>query len=96
MTEIKDSGKGIDQDRIQYLFTPFGELRKKQLLSKVIDYGIGIGLSNSREMARYIGGDVTLRKSEPGCTIFQIIIPIFNKHSINSREKFKSLNIHMY
>jgi signal transduction histidine kinase len=57
-------------------------------LSKVIDYGIGIGLSNSREIARYIGGDVSLISSEPGCTIFQIIFPISSKN--NSQVKVRS------
>lgn len=72
------------------MFTPFGELRKKQLLSKVIDYGIGIGLSNSRELARYIGGDVSLISSEPGCTIFQIIIPFSTKNNLNDIVKYNS------
>jgi hypothetical protein len=39
------------------MFQPFGELKKKQCLLKVKDYGIGIGLSNSREIARFIDGD---------------------------------------
>ena len=42
------------------MFEAFGELKKKQNLRKVKDYGIGIGLSNSRELARFIGGDVIL------------------------------------
>jgi hypothetical protein len=29
VTKITDTGKGIEEDRIQYLFTLFGELRKK-------------------------------------------------------------------
>ena len=29
VTKITDTGKGIEQDRIQYMFVLFGELRKK-------------------------------------------------------------------
>ena len=42
----------------------------------VKDYGIGIGLSNSRELARYINGDVRLIQSKEGFTEFQIKLPV--------------------
>ena len=76
ITHIQDAGKGIEEERQKFLFKSFAELRKVQSLDKVKDYGIGIGLSNSRELARKAGGDVILLKSQPGCTIFQISIPI--------------------
>ena len=37
VTKITDTGKGIEQDRIQYMFVLFGELKKKQELRKVKD-----------------------------------------------------------
>jgi C4-dicarboxylate-specific signal transduction histidine kinase len=40
------------------LFVPFAELRKKQSMQSVVDYGIGLGLSCSKEIANAIGGDV--------------------------------------
>jgi hypothetical protein len=58
------------------MFQPFGELKKKQSLKEVKDYGIGIGLSNSRELARFINGDVQLIKSKQGYTEFLIKLPI--------------------
>lgn len=63
ITEILNEGKGIKKEREEFLFVPFGELRKKQNLKDVEDYGIGVGLSNSRELARFIKGDVKLIKS---------------------------------
>ena len=42
----------------------------------VKDYGIGIGLSNSRELSRYINGDVRLIQSKEGFTEFQIKLPV--------------------
>lgn len=35
VTKITDTGKGIEEDRVNYLFTLFGELRKKQAFEKV-------------------------------------------------------------
>lgn len=55
---------------------PFGELRKMQNRSLVEDYGIGLGLSNSKEMARHIGGDVILLSSNEQETLFQVTIPV--------------------
>ena len=52
------------------MFEAFGELKKKQCLKKVKDYGIGIGLSNSWELARFIDGDVKLFRSQIGYTEF--------------------------
>jgi K+-sensing histidine kinase KdpD len=51
VTKITDTGKGIEQDRIQFMFVLFGELRKKQELRKVKDLGIGVGLSCSKELS---------------------------------------------
>ena len=47
ITTIEDSGKGIEEERIKYIFRPFSELKDKQSLKDVVDYGIGIGLSCS-------------------------------------------------
>ena len=48
----------------------FGELRKKQNRMLVEDYGLGLGLSNSKEIAKHIGGDVSLVSSDIECTVF--------------------------
>jgi hypothetical protein len=37
----------IDEERIQFIFILFGELRKRQSITKVKDYGIGVGLNCS-------------------------------------------------
>lgn len=42
----------------------------------VEDYGIGLGLSNSKEMANHIGGDVTLISTNVEYTIFEVRIPV--------------------
>ena len=42
----------------------------------VEDYGIGLGLSNSKEIALHIGGDVTLVSSDEEYNIFEVRVPI--------------------
>jgi signal transduction histidine kinase len=54
----------------------FGELRKKQNRMLVEDYGLGLGLSNSKEIAKHIGGDVSLVFSDLQCTVFEVKIPV--------------------
>lgn len=68
ITLVTDQGKGISEERQELMFVQFGELIKKQSQELVEDYGIGIGLSNSRELARSIGGNVKILKSVPGKT----------------------------
>ena len=76
VTRIKDTGKGIGQGRIEYLFLTFGELRKKQNRLLVEDYGLGLGLSNSKEIAKHLRGDVRLVSSDLECTVFEVRIPV--------------------
>ena len=42
----------------------------------VEDYGLGLGLSNSKEIANHIGGDVTLVSSDSQFTQFEVKTPI--------------------
>ncbi len=60
VTEIMNSGKVIEEERIEYLFILFGELKKKRELRKVKDLGIGVGLSTSKELCHALGGKVKL------------------------------------
>jgi signal transduction histidine kinase len=76
VTRIKDTGKGISHNRIEFLFMAFGELRKKQNRMLVEDYGLGLGLSNAKEIANHIGGDVTLASSDSKFTLFEVRTPI--------------------
>ena len=76
VTRIKDTGKGISHNRIEFLFMAFGELRKKQNRMLVEDYGLGLGLSNAKEIANHIGGDVTLVSSDSEFTVFEVRTPI--------------------
>lgn len=60
---VTDTGLGIDTNDQEKLFVKFQKL-SGTLLQKTI--GTGLGLYISREVARKMGGDVRLEKSEPG------------------------------
>lgn len=69
LIEVEDNGSGMDADFVKNrLFRPFDTTKSGK--------GMGIGVYQTREFIRNLGGDVTV-KSEPGIgTTFTIYIPI--------------------
>ncbi|MDQ3698139.1 MAG: HAMP domain-containing histidine kinase [Gemmatimonadota bacterium] len=59
---VADTGPGIPTDKLEEIFEPFVQLDRR--LSRPTE-GIGLGLAISRELARAMGGDVTV-VSAPG------------------------------
>lgn len=59
--EIKDSGIGIPDDKLDSVFDSFQQLNSKQLKSK----GTGLGLTISRSLVELMGGELFV-KSETG------------------------------
>ena len=71
--EIKDNGTGIDDKYKTEIFEPFFTTKSTG--------GTGLGLSTARRIAQAHGGDIFLKHSEPGLTIFQIQLPLTLKSS---------------
>ncbi len=69
LIEVEDNGSGMDAEFIKNrLFRPFDTTKSGK--------GMGIGVYQTREFIRNLGGDVTV-KSEPGIgTTFTIYIPV--------------------
>ena len=61
--EVSDSGMGIPSNELSHLFEPF--TRGSNAINKNYP-GTGLGLALSRRLARVLGGDLILVKSEPG------------------------------
>lgn len=69
--KVEDQGRGIPPDRLNAIFEPFQQ-------SEAADQhrGTGLGLTISRQLARLMGGDVTVQ-SEPGVgSSFTLWLPI--------------------
>ena len=69
---VKDTGTGIPRDRLENIFEPFVQLDSGLTRTS---QGVGLGLAISRDLARGMGGDLTVR-SEPGKgATFCIMVP---------------------
>lgn len=68
-----DNGPGIDPRWQKDLFRPFSRSVKNSDSRKP---GIGLGLALSRDLARSIGGDLILERSDSHGTTFQLTLPL--------------------
>lgn len=69
--EVSDNGVGILADDLQSLFTPFEKRKAKQGNKD----GTGLGLVICRELARLLGGDVTVTSQIDVGTTFTVSLP---------------------
>ncbi|MFB5760345.1 sensor histidine kinase [Paenibacillus medicaginis] len=73
--DVTDWGAGIPQVEQALIFERFYRGKDK----KNIVRGLGIGLPFSRMMARSLGGDLVLRQSDSGITVFRVVLCGTNK-----------------
>jgi signal transduction histidine kinase len=71
--EIRDTGIGIPEERIDAVFEPFVQLATT-LASR--QDGIGLGLTISREFARGMGGDLTVARGLAEGASFRLRLPL--------------------
>jgi len=72
MVRVSDTGRGIEADQLERVFQPFVQVDAKLTRTRE---GTGLGLVISRELARGMGGDLTV-ESEPGVgSTFTLAIP---------------------
>ena len=73
--EIKDSGHGMDADFIRdRLFKPFDTTKGNA--------GMGIGMHESRDFIRSIGGDICVRSELEKGSIISLQLPVLNEGEI--------------
>lgn len=70
--EVGNSGPGIAPAEQEKIFDRFHRVEAAR--SRNVD-GIGLGLSLAREILRAHGGDLTLKESRPGWTVFELRLP---------------------
>ena len=69
---VADTGVGIPEDALEQIFEPFVQLDRS--LTRVRD-GIGLGLSISRDLARGMGGELTVESRSGEGSRFTVILP---------------------
>ncbi len=69
---VRDSGSGIPADRLEKIFEPFVSLR---VAGPGQDEGIGLGLAISRQLARAMGGDITVCSTPGTGSTFTVTVP---------------------
>lgn len=70
---VKDTGRGIPAERLASIFEPFVQIDRH--LSAQSQQGVGLGLSISRELARQMGGDLTVVSTVGGGSTFTLALP---------------------
>lgn len=76
--EIKDTGMGIDSEKILRIFEPFHQLTEGQLRD---NKGLGLGLSIAKSIIELHGGSLEVRSDGIGRgSVFSVILPSASVH----------------
>jgi signal transduction histidine kinase/CheY-like chemotaxis protein len=71
--DVEDTGPGLDAAEAERIFAPFVQADAR--LNRAHG-GTGLGLSIARELARRLGGDITLRSIKGEGSVFTLTLPL--------------------
>ncbi len=71
--EVEDTGIGIDLVNLDRIFDPFWQV--EQSATRRFD-GTGLGLGVARELARLLGGDITVESEVGRGSTFTVWLPV--------------------
>ena len=69
---VRDTGLGVPQDKLETIFEPFVQLNRA--LNRPAE-GTGLGLAISRDLARWMGDDLTVESQEGVESTFTLSLP---------------------
>src|SRR6185437_4032199 len=72
IVRVTDTGVGIPQDKLESVFEPFVQLDRVRGPGVA---GTGLGLSISRDLARAMGGDLTVKSKVGEGSTFRLSVP---------------------
>lgn len=67
---VHDTGRGIPEDRLPTIFEPFVQVERER--TDKAHQGVGLGLAISRELARAMGGELTVRSTVGEGSVFTL------------------------
>ena len=70
---VRDTGRGIAPEQLESVFEPFVQVDRH--VTPHNDQGVGLGLAISRELARAMGGDVTVVSAPGQGSTFTLTLP---------------------
>lgn len=70
---IADTGRGIPADQLERVFEPFVQVGRS--LTNVNHDGVGLGLAISRDLARAMGGDISVTSDVGKGSAFTVTLP---------------------
>jgi signal transduction histidine kinase len=71
--EVSDTGPGIDREHLERVFDAFWQVDQRMTRKAG---GTGLGLSVARQLARLLGGDVSVRSTIGQGSVFTIDLPL--------------------
>ena len=69
---VADNGDGIPADKLEAIFEPFVQVGREFSTGQS---GTGLGLAISRDLARRMGGDITVQSEQGEGSVFSLILP---------------------
>ncbi len=70
---VRDTGRGIASDQHEEIFRPFVQVGSR---TPGAEKGVGLGLAISRELARKMGGDLTVQSALGVGSTFTLTLPL--------------------
>lgn len=87
ISEVQDTGPGMNKDEIETLFNEFN-----QTDSGISEGGTGLGLVISQQLAKILKGNITVESEKGNGSCFTLILDIKDgKNKSNNNEKFRMI-----